>query len=75
MPIFEFRCDCCETGFELLVRLSEAVIVCPECKSDKVKKAFSTFAAQGASRGKSVGGDSGSAPHSGCCGGGCGGSH
>lgn len=49
MPIYEYRCEECEHGFELLVRsLSQQVEpTCPRCGSLRVKKAISLFGVEG----------------------------
>lgn len=53
MPIFEYTCEDCGTGFEKLVRRSAADDVsCPSCGKDHVKQELSTFAA------RATGGDS-----------------
>jgi putative FmdB family regulatory protein len=44
MPIFEYLCQACKNQFELLVRESTKV-ECPECKSAKLEKQLSVFAA------------------------------
>ncbi|MEO5926005.1 MAG: zinc ribbon domain-containing protein [Bryobacteraceae bacterium] len=50
MPIFEFTCEDCGTGFEKLVRRSNATeIACPSCGQDHVKQEMSTFAARSTS--------------------------
>ena len=62
MPIFEFTCEDCGTGFEKLVRRSEATAVaCPSCGQDHVKQEFSTFAA------RATGESSAPAPQMGGC--------
>jgi putative FmdB family regulatory protein len=43
MPIFEYRCNNCNSRFELLVR-SDEKISCPECHGEKTTKLFSPFA-------------------------------
>lgn len=48
MPIFEYICHSCRTGFEKLIRDSESV-TCPTCQSGDVTKQISLFAIQGAS--------------------------
>jgi len=48
MPIFEYRCDDCQKEFEELVTGDEN-ITCPGCKSEKVTKLLSSFAAPGGS--------------------------
>lgn len=47
MPVYEFVCKQCERPFEELVFGGEKV-ACPACKSARVEKRFSTFAAHGA---------------------------
>ena len=46
MPIYEYVCDCCSSGFEKLVT-SEEKIDCPECHSESLTKQFSTFGVGG----------------------------
>ncbi|MFQ5848780.1 MAG: zinc ribbon domain-containing protein [Candidatus Methylomirabilales bacterium] len=46
MPIFEYQCEACGTGFEQLVMGREASIRCPACESPQVVKQFSTFSTQ-----------------------------
>jgi putative FmdB family regulatory protein len=48
MPIYEYACRGCGTGFELLVRGSETPR-CPACQSADLDKALSTFAVGAAS--------------------------
>ena len=68
MPIYEFHCDKCGCGSEILVRSADwSGTKCPHCGSAKISKQFSTFAAAGAggkSSGKKSGGGHG-------CGGAC----
>jgi putative FmdB family regulatory protein len=49
MPLYEYRCDACSKGFEMLRRMSEADhgVACPACASRKVKRQLSSFAAVG----------------------------
>lgn len=49
MPLYEYRCEDCHTTFEKFVRSfsSNGDIHCPECDSEDVDKAFSTFATSG----------------------------
>lgn len=42
MPIYEYQCLDCDQAFELLVFGSEEA-VCPECGSQHLEKAFSSF--------------------------------
>lgn len=43
MPIYEYKCEDCETVFEKLQRKDERVI-CPSCSGTSSKKLFSVFA-------------------------------
>jgi putative FmdB family regulatory protein len=61
MPLFEYRCNDCKTGYETLIRGDEEP-VCPRCASRNAEKVLSVFAVSHAS------GASGSA----CAGGACG---
>jgi putative FmdB family regulatory protein len=47
MPIYEYRCEDCETKFEKLVRRSTDVaeIECPSCGQKHLRQVLSTFAA------------------------------
>ncbi|MEO8031350.1 MAG: zinc ribbon domain-containing protein [Gemmatimonadota bacterium] len=72
MPIYEYQCLACETGFELLVR-GETKIVCPKCDSRKVARTMSLPARHG--NGGSAAPDFspiGPPKGGGCGGGGCG---
>ena len=44
MPIYEYRCDECETEFEKLVRAFREEVSCPDCGSAAVERRLSTFA-------------------------------
>ncbi len=44
MPIYEYRCEKCESEFELLVRGEERP-VCPDCGGRKLEKLLSVPAA------------------------------
>lgn len=53
MPIYEYHCTDCGDDFERFIRsmFSKETIICPECGSDHVSKAFSVFGtASGGSR-------------------------
>jgi putative FmdB family regulatory protein len=65
MPIFEYICKSCSTKFEILHKSSknQDSIVCPDCKSNDIKKLLSVFSA-----GKSANSDF----SGGCSGGSCG---
>jgi putative FmdB family regulatory protein len=43
MPIYEYRCQGCQTEFEALVR-SDTVPACPQCHSTQLEKMLSVFA-------------------------------
>lgn len=58
MPLYEYKCSDCDHKFEELVKSGEQKIICPNCRSEKVQKAFSTFAAS-VSGGTSSGGGCG----------------
>ena len=55
MPIFEYRCESCESKFEKLVRRADDHVECPTCGTEKLEVQYSTFAAQtnGAPKGAS----------------------
>ena len=55
MPLFEYRCQDCDHGFELLVRES-TTLECPACHGAKLEKQLSVFA---------VGADGAAAPDAG----------
>jgi len=47
MPIFEYRCESCDSKFEKLVRRAGDAVECPKCgPSSKLEVQYSTFAAQ-----------------------------
>jgi putative FmdB family regulatory protein len=54
MPIYEYRCAACGKSFEQLRRMRDADLdlECPECRSRKVERQFSTFAATGCGPGR-----------------------
>ena len=49
MPMYEYLCEGCGRSFEQLRRMSEADrgVVCPECRSEEVRRLLSTFAMGG----------------------------
>ncbi|HYK64897.1 MAG TPA: zinc ribbon domain-containing protein [Patescibacteria group bacterium] len=81
MPIYEYRCAACDHPFEAFVRNGDSA-ECPDCRSTKLTRELSTFAARSngngtaaaeaaiANSGTSNGGSFSSG--GGCCGGGCG---
>lgn len=77
MPIFEYRCQECNTKYDVLVKSSAAgnEVACPKCQSTNNKKLFSTFSAQANGSSVSQGcadGSCGYAPAGGCSSGMCG---
>lgn len=70
MPLYEYRCQDCQHGFELLVRES-TTFECPSCHGQKLQKQLSVFAvgAVGAGGGgrapMAMGGGCGSCGHPG----------
>jgi putative FmdB family regulatory protein len=62
MPVYEFICDRCKRKFDVLFRSlnDRPKVMCPKCKGDDVRKAFSVFGVSGGSKGDgSSGGGSG----------------
>jgi len=50
MPIYEFHCEACGRDSEVLVRSSKwEGTACPHCKSRRLSKKFSVFAASNGS--------------------------
>ena len=49
MPLYDYRCQSCQAGFELLVR-SSSVPVCPHCASTSLERMLSLPAAPGTSQ-------------------------
>jgi putative FmdB family regulatory protein len=49
MPLYEYRCQCCGTRFERLVRaaVDAQSILCPQCQSAAVERVLSLFARTG----------------------------
>jgi putative FmdB family regulatory protein len=71
MPIYEYRCQDCETRFEKLVRSSDSnEILCPSCGKNRLELQLSTFAAHsGNSRSEAPACPSaGGCPNAGMCG-------
>jgi len=72
MPIYEYRCESCETAFEALVTRSDPPAECPQCGGHELARQMSVFAS-GAGATNGVTPAAGPAPmRGGCCGGGCG---
>lgn len=74
MPLYEYYCSDCQSKFELLVNYKHADdVVCMKCRSEKVRRLLSIFAApRGYSGEVSFGDDSSDTGDGGCCGGACG---
>jgi putative FmdB family regulatory protein len=51
MPIYEYKCDTCETKFEKLIRrqAEELELSCPSCGERHLSQQYSTFAARAGS--------------------------
>jgi putative FmdB family regulatory protein len=62
MPIFEYRCQNCDTKYEVLHKstLNQQEVSCPKCNSTESKKLFSAFSASIESSGYSGGCENGS---------------
>ncbi|MGD8530530.1 MAG: zinc ribbon domain-containing protein [Syntrophobacterales bacterium] len=51
MPIYEYRCCCCDQCFEtLLLKSDDPEPACPHCGADKVERLLSSFACTTATR-------------------------
>ena len=79
MPLFEYRCDECQTRFDVLHKGAENpdMIECPSCSSRAATKQFSSFSASTSGAASSGSGCSDCScatpsPYSGCAGGMCG---
>jgi putative FmdB family regulatory protein len=53
MPIYEYHCEDCGATFDKFVRSISAPVEveCPECRSQRCKKHFSTFGTAGSGSG------------------------
>jgi putative FmdB family regulatory protein len=47
MPVYEFRCEGCDSQFELLVPMGKKSVACPHCGSQRTRRELSLFAAHG----------------------------
>ena len=54
MPIFEYRCQDCETRFETIVWRDSGKVECPDCGTHEVTKVISSFAISNGSSGNPV---------------------
>ena len=52
MPIFEYRCQDCETRFETIVWRDSEKVECPDCGAQEVAKLISAFAVSTGSSGE-----------------------
>ena len=72
MPIYEYRCQNCNTRFEKLVLGAAGPpadgITCPRCGGSQVQFEFSAFAIVGSEKGKSASSSESRACPSGICG-------
>ena len=52
MPLYEYQCGNCGKLFEMLRRIKDADsdVECPDCRSNKIERMLSTFAAGSCSR-------------------------
>lgn len=62
MPLYEYRCNQCNTSFEKIVSFSQAdrLPICPTCQSQNTQKKLSRIAVLGSSTGSSSGSSSSS---------------
>lgn len=76
MPIFEYKCENCDTKYEVLHKSSANIgeVTCPECNSNKSKKLLSSFSASmgSSSDGSCASGSCGLPSTGGCASGMCG---
>jgi putative FmdB family regulatory protein len=47
MPIYEYECEECGTGFEELVAAGTGSVACPECGSGRTRRLISTVSPPG----------------------------
>jgi putative FmdB family regulatory protein len=72
MPIYEYRCEGCQTSFEALVKRSDPQTECPQCGSHKLAREMSVFASSASGSGNGGAQAAGPAPAPRGCGSGCG---
>nr|CRH04507.1 conserved protein of unknown function[Include Zinc ribbon domain] [Candidatus Magnetococcus massalia] len=69
MPLYDYKCNSCEHGFEVSHGMSEKPeLSCPSCQGKEIRKVLSTGGVMGSSK---MGQDSAPMP-SPCAGGACG---
>jgi len=75
MPLYEYRCNECNSEFDTLVRTPAAAddVTCRTCESANVHRLVSGFATVGGYDDEYV--SRSSSPSGGCCGGSCGCGH
>jgi putative FmdB family regulatory protein len=58
MPLFEYKCEDCDTKYEVLHKSSKTQdeVFCPNCKSKNSKKLISVFSAKNSSSTPDFGG-------------------
>ena len=71
MPIYEYRCESCQSSFEALVTRSEPQAECPGCGSQNLAREMSVFASS-VSGGNGAAQTASPAPAPRGCGSGCG---
>ncbi len=70
MPIYEYKCEKCDTNFEKLQTKTEKV-VCPSCGGVSLQRLFSVFAKSSSSELSSSEGSIPASAPGGCCKGTC----
>ncbi len=74
MPIYEYRCEPCQSDFEAFLATSSDQAVCPACQGTELRRLMSTFAASvpgGRKAGAGAATTAAPAPKARGCGGGC----
>lgn len=67
MPIYEYRCEDCEKLFETFVQIANGESTnCPECRSSRVARLYSSFAVSGAAHDRAEAGGSNDGSGCGC---------
>lgn len=73
MPIYEYQCRDCGSGFERLVRRFDEAVACPSCSSGTVEKQLSVFAVASSEKATAFSGAGACGIGGGCASGPCGG--